>query len=136
MKRSSRHTAIILLTVLLSANCFTNPEEAKKLDELRRIAADTPIYTDFRQIDSNYMMKSTVVDLGFFYQSTASFDEVKAFYVKGLSAKGWSSSEEQNLSDDNRELTFVKGPYSIVVEYDSASRQQWNYAITYAWERP
>jgi hypothetical protein len=136
MRHNSSHLLIVVLASLLFAGCLTNPDESKKLDELHRIASEIPVHPSFKQIDSNYMMKSTVVDYGLFYQSAADYDDVKNFYVKELNARGWNSLHEVALDGENKELTFGKGEYGIAIEYDSAARQQWNYATTYFWKRP
>ena len=135
MRCNSRYLLITLLSGLLFAGCLTNQDEAKKLGELQRIASEMPTYSGFRQIDSNQMMKSSVVDYGLFYQSAASYDEVKNYYVKELTVRGWSQPEAVMLDGEDKELTFKKGEYGIALEYDSTAKQRRNYAITYFWNR-
>jgi hypothetical protein len=137
MKRELRRTLIVLLFGLSLVNCGMTADGEKMLKELHRIAAETPVYSAFTQIDSNSISKSHMATLSFFYQSAASFNyEVKDFYIKELTPRGWRIVEEIAYSADTEGVQFRKGEYLITVSHTSPRRRDWDYSISYTWERP
>jgi hypothetical protein len=112
-------------------------EDEKTLNELRRIAAETPVHSAFAQIDSNSISKRDMATLSIFYQSAASFNhEVRDFYIKELTARGWRMVEEIAYSAETEGVQFRKGAYLITVSHTSPRRQGWDYSVSYTWERP
>jgi hypothetical protein len=125
----------LLISSILFAGCMT-PEGKKTLTTLEQIAAETPVYPAFSQISSTHVIKKDGGTLALFYQSPASYSEVRAFYIKELTAKGWRVDEERTYGGNTVGITFRKGEYSIVVEYSSPRDQDWDYALSYRWRRP
>jgi hypothetical protein len=127
---------VMLLLSLLAAGCILSTDDKKVLETLRQIAAKTSVYPSFSQIDSRYNAKSTSAVVSFYYRSAENYREVKNFYTKELTAKGWGTAEEDTYGGGTQGITFKKGEYTIDVFYDSAASQGWEYAISYSWERP
>lgn len=132
---------LLLLTPFILIVIIKNPDDEKRLQTLRQIAAETPLYPNFKQINSSEGAKSTSAIVTVWYQVptySTSFDQVKEFYVKELSAKGWGSPQEDNinrvLGGEERELSFQKGEYRIYISWQSSSPNE--YSIDYSWRRP
>jgi hypothetical protein len=125
----------LLISSLLFAGCMDSEGE-KTLNTLRQLAAQTPVYSGFSQISSTHVIKNGRGTLALFYQSPASYSEVRAFYIKELTAKGWRVDEERTYGGNTVGITFRKGEYSIVVYHSSPRDQSWDYAVDYRWERP
>lgn len=133
---------ILLILGLSLLNC-DDAESIRQLDRLRHIAADTPTFSDFREVRSSYNNKLNNALLSLCYNSAASYDEVKTFYSTTLMAKGWGSPEERTVygsfglkeKKDSRDLVFRKGEYSISIAYGPKDSSGCNYAISYIWEK-
>ncbi len=133
--------ALLLLTPMLLSVLIKNPDDEKRLQILRQIAAETPIYPDFKQINSSEGAKSTSAIVTLWYQVPAystSFYQVKDFYTKELLARGWNSPENFELNrildGEVREVSFHKGEYRISVYWEESSPNK--YGISYSWWRP
>lgn len=119
--------------------CTLGGENQEKLPELRRIAADTPSFSSFTEVNSYHSGKRENAGLFYFYSSPANYDEVKRFYTETLTAKGWSYPEERPvpkwlIDDGSKVLVFRKGEYRISVEYDAATGTRWRYSVSFVWE--
>jgi hypothetical protein len=92
------------------------------------------VYPGFSQINSNHVIKNGRGTLAFYYQSSANYDEVRVFYVKELTVKGWSKFEEDTYGSDQEGLSFRKGEYIISVYHDpTPSDSGWDFSIDYSW---
>jgi hypothetical protein len=125
----------LLLSGLLFAGCMSS-EEKKTLETLQQLAAETPVYPGFSQIGSTDVIKNGRGTLALFYQSPANYSEVRAFYIKELTTRGWRVDEERTYGGNTVGITFRKGEYSIVVNYSSPRDQNWDYALNYRWRKP
>lgn len=135
MRSNLQHKLIVLLFGLSLIGCMT-AEGKKTLDKLRQIAAETPVYPSLNQTNSNYVIKNSGGDLAFYYRSAANYDEVKSFYIKELTAKGWSDAKESTSAGGAKELEFRKGDYYISVFYSTHEREGWDYSINFGWDKP
>lgn len=132
--------APLLLLGLLFSACENTIESEKKLDNLRQIAIQTPVYPGFNRTFSNTLLKGSVADLLFYYKSSANYAAVKSFYVEALTARGWKLDQEKVynrlLDGEGRELVFINGEYTIFVQYENGSTSDWNFSVTYEWQKP
>ncbi len=130
--------ALLLLTPMLLLALIKNPDDWKRVQTLHQIAADTPLYPGFKEIGSHEGANSQNAGISYYYRSTASYEEVKVFYTKELTAKGWSGPRGEPTGDSTIGINFRKGEYSIHIYYDgSAVRDDdWNYSIAYSWGMP
>ena len=134
MKRGSRYKLIVLLFGLSLIGCGMTPEEKKTLETLHQIAAETPVYPTFKQVNSNSVVKSQMATLDYYYQAPAfSYGEVKSFYIKELTARGWNKVKEETYGGNTEGITFRKGEYAITVFRSSPRDQDWDYALSYTW---
>jgi hypothetical protein len=133
---SRKFILISLLMSLLLTACVLEPAAQKKLETLQQIAAQTPVHPSFTEIGSNQSGKSISAVLSFYYQSSASYEEIKGFYTRTLNAKNWGMPKEDTWGGGVQGITFRKGEYSISIFYDSSAAQEWNYAISYGWNMP
>lgn len=132
--------ALPLAGCILSSERILSREQQAKLQELRQLAAETPKFLDFQQVDYSDISKSENTVVAYFYRSSASYDEVKRFYTDALLSRGWTSVQEEPLTkwfkeDGSRRLSFKKGKYTIHVEYDSSPESNWKFAVDYGWHR-
>jgi hypothetical protein len=126
-------TLIVLLLNLSCASRLHNSGDRKNPDALRQIATETPVPLSFSQMSSTNNFKSTGATLSFYYRSAENYEEVKKFYTKELTVRGWSGPEEDTYGGGTQGIRFRKGEYSIAVFYDDVATQGWDYAITYGW---
>ena len=129
---------IVLFIALPLADCTVSSEQQARIQELRRLAAETPKFPDFEQINYSDISKSENTVVAYFYRSSASYNEVKSFYTNALLSRGWTSNQEEPLmkwfnEDGSLRLGFKKGKYTIHLEYDSAPGAYWNFAVDYGW---
>jgi hypothetical protein len=109
------------------------------LSELQQIAAETPVYPDFAEVQpSRHSGKRENAGLTYFYRSPARYEDVKAYYIRLLLPKGWSNPREEEVpkwfvKDGSKALTFRRGEYSIEVEYDAASGAEVPYSVDFGW---
>jgi hypothetical protein len=131
-------TVLALALGLALINCGVESEHQKKLLELQQLAAETPRFPDFIQIDSVHISKPGNVVQTYFYRSSAKYDDVKTFYTKMLVSKGWSMPDEEAVTkwftnDGSKRLAFRKGAYTIYIQYAADERSNWKFAIDYDW---
>jgi hypothetical protein len=123
---------LLLIASLIFGCDSTNPSKEAKLNELQKIFSEVPIYNDFRQIDSNHNIKNDGAVLSNFYQSSASYEDVKAFYYKQLIEKEWVFSKEEIFGNTGRKrFIFTKHDYQVFIEYSGAG---FDYAISIGWK--
>jgi hypothetical protein len=128
-------TLVSLGIVILACSALKNHE---RLNELRDLAASTPLFPGFQLVNSHEGGKRENAIIARFYRSNATYDQVKDFYRRTLIEKGWGEPIEESLStwgiaNGGKVITFHKGEYSIEVEY-SAESQTWNFSVSYVWE--
>jgi hypothetical protein len=116
-----------------------NPQILKTLGNLHQIAAETPVYPDFKEFNSNSVIKEKHGSLSFYYDTpaySAGFGTVKEFYREALLSKGWRLVEEGTYGGNTVGVTFRKGEYSISLYYSEGGTEGWDYAISYGWDSP
>lgn len=134
---------LLLLLSLLFFGCYYKRDinRAAKLNELKQIATETPVFPDFKELDSHYNIKNDGVTYSLYYQSKANYDEVKSFYSETLVSKGWDSPKEESLEglfkkDGSKRLIIRKGEYTIYIEYEGTNpTEDWSYSISYSWDK-
>lgn len=143
MRQGSRWgwaTLQLLALAFLLVAC--EDEESKRhLGVLRQLAADTPLYPGFKQIGVSDNHKNGRARLFLYYNSPASYDQVKTFYSGILLAKGWElypKAVRRGILDalSERALVFRQGEYQIAIlqrDLDQAPSAR-NFVILYVWE--
>ncbi|MGI9065459.1 MAG: hypothetical protein ACR2HX_03520 [Pyrinomonadaceae bacterium] len=134
MQFIAQRAIIVLCFALPLAGCIGSTQQ--KLQELQRLAAETPKFPDFEQVNYSDISKSEETVVAYFYRSSATYDEVKSFYTNALLSRGWSSVQEEPLakwsrSDHSRRLSFKKGKYTFHLEYDPDLGSKWKFAVDY-----
>jgi hypothetical protein len=144
MKRISCILFSVGVAFLLATASGCEDRNSKgQLETLRRLAAETPNFPDFKQVHSYDNNKLGQAILSLYFQSSAKDDDVKRFYSKLLAERGWSSPGEEPLTSNfgftekkgTWRLTFRKGEYQMVIAGDPDPTSAWcNYAISYVWK--
>ena len=132
----------IFLVLTLSILSCDDAESREQLAALHKLAADTPIFVDFKEVRSYDSNKPNHARFSKCYNSSANYNEVKSFYSETLTARGWSLPEETTVygsfgfeeKKDSRDLIFRKAKYSIAIAYGPKDSSGCNYAISYIWE--
>ena len=134
--------ALLLLVFAVLLVACEGEESKRHLSVLRQLAADTAVYPGFKQVDISHNNKRGRARLFLYYNSPASYDEVKRFYSKNLLANGWELYPKEvrrgilsDLSDSAQ--VFRKGEYEMAIlreslDLDPTAR---NYVIAYVWEQ-
>ena len=61
------------------------------------MAHDTAIFADFKEVRTYEFNKLNHALFSQCYNSSANYNEVKDFYSRALTAKGWRSAEEKTV---------------------------------------
>ncbi|HJU55591.1 MAG TPA: hypothetical protein VJ715_13500 [Pyrinomonadaceae bacterium] len=139
---SDNKVLILCLGVLLIPMLFIalvlpfNPGDRAKLESLRRFAAEIPVYPEFKELDSAWVIKSDHGSFTVYYDVpaySAGFETVKRFYTEALTPQGWSFAGEEESALE-RSVSFRKGKSSIIVTYKDGEYSDWDYAVSY-WSR-
>jgi hypothetical protein len=132
----------ILLWLALGVTVFNyacvESGDPTRMSALRQIYAGTPVYPDFKKLDHvTEMGKETGVTIVVGYDSFAAPNDVKNFYVKELTTRGWTLLEDKTntaiIGSDMRHFTFGKDGYLINIEHKDGSQI---YYVGYVWNRP
>lgn len=126
---------------VLLLSFLKNPEDEKRLEQLRRIVDETPLPPKFKQTYSIESAKTGMADITVSYgvpAYTVSYDEVKKFYARELSARGWTLDQDSQYKrldgGEVRYLVFRKGEYRISIS--NANAPPLDYTVSYSWEKP
>jgi hypothetical protein len=124
-RRAVRILPSILFTLLFISGVYLwqyySPNRGDaKLKELQQISSETPVHPAFISVSTR--TNSRASDAGVYknYASMATFDEVKGFYKNALAQRGWTLKQPATQAADSEivsEIVFVKGEYSIAIEY-------------------
>jgi hypothetical protein len=105
-----------------------------KLVEVQQLPSEIPVFPAFKDGGSNYSSGFDLANVTRYFYSTADYGEVKNYYSAELSQRGWVLSKEESIGIAGKQLTFVKGDFSIVIFHTGKSPNQgYNYAIDYVW---
>lgn len=135
---------LILATGLICgtfAACYVGDSDTTKQPDLKKIVAETPVFPGFAEVQpSDYIGKPEIAVLTCFYRSPASYDAVKIFYVDALIKQGWSQPREEVVpkwfvNDGSKEMIFIRGEYSIGIEYDAAKNAEVPYSVSFRWDK-
>jgi hypothetical protein len=121
---------IMLLAGLLAAACEP-PAERQRVNELRKVASETPVYPGFEKLAVVEGMKSNVAVVNTRYASGAAFEEVKEFYMRELIPRGWELREGSVVERGPVwAMEFRKGLYSVTIQHFDdiyLVSHNWNY---------
>ena len=121
---------LLAVSPLLLILFVKNPEDERRLGILRQLATETPVYPDFKRVSVSEGAKSASAFLIIRYSSSAGFDDVKHFYGRALTLKGWEVPGGNEFGFGVDELIFRKGEYKIAVGYRDGE-----YSVSHLWER-
>lgn len=133
---------VIVFSVAYLAKRYSPNYNDAKLYETRELYSKLPIAPGFTERGSSFQSKAELALVSKYFDSKASYDEVKAFYQSHLSESGWTLTEERPMRDwwrdfGGRRLEFRKGDYFLVIEYaGEKASDQWDYAIDLIWKNP
>ena len=65
--------------------------------ELRKIAAETPIFPGSQKIDERVVLKQSRASLSTKYSTRATLEEVESFYKRELPARGWALPKDLRI---------------------------------------
>jgi len=149
LKQTTNHnrrwdpTRLLFLVLALFLVACEDEESKRHLSELKQLAAATAVYRDFKEVYVYDDHKPGRALLSVYYNSRASYDDVKSFYSNALLTKGWELFPKERrggilhyLSDSA--LVFRKGEYQIAILRESLDQNPTarNYVISYVWEQP
>ncbi len=138
--------AALLLTPLILICFIDNPDdpyspEVRHLNALRQIAAETPVHPAFAKLATTEMAKNTgsLIVTGYRVSGyAATYSEVKDFYIRELTARGWKfigeDKEKVLIGGEHRSLKFRKDEYQIDIYYDD--KEPLEYHVDYVWDWP
>ena len=140
MIRLLSHRALVALMMgVLFACCAPSLEGQARLQELRRLASETPKFPDFKQVNYSDISKSDTAVVTYFYRSSANYEEVKQFYTSTLLSRGWNSAQEEPIknwfNEIGRRQMFKKGEFTIYLNHEPAEHSGWRFAVDYSWDR-
>jgi hypothetical protein len=126
-----------LLVACSASDSHLSNHEPERLRQVRQIASEMPIPPSFHKVGSNEGAKDINAIVTDYYQSSASYEEVRQFYTAALAQKGWQLSGEESLRDwfrdkGGKKLIFRKEAFTIAVQYDPDASA--NYAVSYVWK--
>jgi hypothetical protein len=139
--RRSSIIKCLLLLLIAASSCGGDEESKRELENLRQIAADTPLYPGFVQLGGNseYQKTShaTVIRC---YSLQAKDGDVRRFYSELFASKGWTLAEQENhlggfFPEGSYRLTFRKGAYAIVLGHSNLDQPagECTYSLAYYW---
>lgn len=134
----------LLLLVLAVFLIACDDEESKRhLSVLKQLAADTAVYPGFKQVKVDQRNTHGRAMLFLYYNSPATYDEVKTFYSKTLIANGWELYPKERRRgilyyQDDSAVVFRKGDYQIAILRESPDQVPTarNFVVLYVWEQP
>jgi hypothetical protein len=130
---------ILLLTVSTCRNSGSE-SDVVKIEEISKLFADVPVHPGKSEIKSDKTMEGGKAAVIKTYKSDAPFEEIREYYVKRLSEKGWRLAAERELKDrgriyGERIVEFQKGRFVLSVQYAAERRETlgWDYALRIAY---
>lgn len=110
-------------------------KDDSKLKEVQQLVSEIPDFPAFKSAGTtNYKSGYEVVDITKHFNSTADYNEVKDFYSKIFSQRGWTALGEEHVGRSSKQVTFQKGEFSVIVYHvDGDPNRGYNYAIDYVW---
>ena len=139
-----RRTSLIkwsLVFLILTVACG-DEESRRELENVRHIAAETPLYPGFVQLRSSDVHKTSHAAIIRCYSVRANDGDIRRFYSQLFASKGWALAKEEELGgwypEGSYELTFRKGAYAIKLGHSNLDpgSGDCNYSLTYSWNPP
>lgn len=130
---------MILIPAIVGALLSRNE---KGLGQLHLVVKETPVYPTFVQVKSSESSKLNAAFIDITYNVPAysvSFEEVKAFYTRELTSRGWQPQPYMHKplidlgGDRDGHVTFSKGDCWITVIPGATIS---TYSVHYRWENP
>lgn len=107
----------MVIVIAMWTACLT-PEKRARLEKLKQVWQEIPVYPDFKQTDYDEYVKDYSALISCFYKSSSSYANVKDFYTKELLSRGWSLEKEEpvvsGLPVPESPTTFRKRNYKFV----------------------
>ena len=131
-----------LLTCAVMGACDTDGpnRDNSKLREIEQIWQTLPIYPSMVEVDRSSSSASSEALVSRQYQSDASFEDVRRFYVEQLARDGWQLVADREVKDrgrirGERQIDFRRGEFYLDILYAGARRAElgWTYAIEVEW---
>ena len=101
--------------------------------ELRKIAAETPMFPGSQKIDETIILKQSRASLFISYGAPVDFDEIESFYKRELPARGWDlpkGPSHRFFEFDSHSRYYRRGDYLIAVEPNGD-----RYSVAFIWEQ-
>ncbi|HKO99205.1 MAG TPA: hypothetical protein VJU86_19555 [Pyrinomonadaceae bacterium] len=114
-------------------SCAGEREKAKLL-QLRKIAAETPVYSGLQKVSERTVLKHGKVSLSYSYRSDAKFSELREFYDQTLPKLGWELQKPPgpNIFGEAQNFAIYKqGDHEIGIAQDNA--RQGHFQIVFEW---
>jgi hypothetical protein len=98
-----------------------------------------PVFPGAIEVGANERSGAGTAIVGKSYKSSASYEDLKKFYLQRLLAEGWEFHLDRplpasNASTGERLLEFCKGEYSLTVQFAGrAAGYGWDYAVDIVW---
>lgn len=130
---------ILLFAVAYVMKQLTPNRDEAKLKECERILVAIPLYPGSEERHNSWTSKVSLASVGKYYDSDASYEELKRHYIENLTRLGWQFVHERQLFDwgrdmGGREMSFRKGEFSVVIEYAGEKADYgWKYTINVLW---
>ena len=102
--------------------------------ELRKIAAETPMFPGSQKIADKVVLKQSQASLFTTYSTQAAFDEIELFYKRELPARGWAlpkGPSHRFIDYDAHSQHYRRGDYFIAIDSNPGSN---NYSVVFIWD--
>ena len=102
--------------------------------ELRKIAAETPMFPGSQKIGDEVVLKRSSASLFTSYATRAAFDEIELFYRRELPARGWAlpkGPSHRFIDFDPHSEHYRRGDYFIAIESNGVSN---SYSVVFIWD--
>src|ERR1700674_35670 len=130
-----------LFICLMNVGCFSRKEDSAEFEETKKIWAAFPIYPGMQQVSSSETSGFGKMLISKNFQSKATYEKVRRFYVDRLTKDDWRLSSDKQIKDwgsdfGGHELYFRKADLHIAIEYaGERANYGWDYAISAGWTR-
>ena len=128
----------LILVPMMLALVFMSIHEGdtsrQYVPELRKIAAETPMFPGSQKIADKVVLKASTAKLFTSYSTQAGFDEIKLFYKRELTARGWTLPKGPShsfIDFDVHSDHYRRGDYFIAVDSNSGSNR---YLVVFIWD--
>ena len=102
--------------------------------ELRKIAAETPIFPASQKVADKVVLKQRTASLTMSYATNVPFAEIRLFYRRELPARGWAlpkGPSDRFFDSDTHRYDYGRGDYFIDIVPNSGSN---TYSVVFMWD--